>query len=100
LTSNTTTKAILNSPNAAAQWDGSLQHLFIVNGALSQTDITTLWRNGRGDVTWSIATKPAAWWPMTEGGSASTLADISGNGNTATKVNTVITTTGHVGLFQ
>jgi hypothetical protein len=100
LTSNTTTKAILNSPNAVAQFDGSLQHLFIVNGALTQTDITTLWRNGRGNVTWPIATKPAAWWPMTEGGNASTLADISGNSNTATKTGTVVTTMGHVGLFQ
>jgi hypothetical protein len=100
LTSNTTAKAIGAASSGTAQWDGGLQHVFIVNGVLTQTDITTLWRNGRGDVTWPISTKPAAWWPMTEGGSASTLADISGNSNTATKTGTVFTTMGHVGLFS
>ena len=100
LTSNTTAKAIGAASSGAAQWDGGLQHVFIVNGVLSQADNTTLWRNGRGDVTWLLATKPAAWWPMNEGAGSSTLADLSGNANTATKTGTVFTTTGHVGLFQ
>jgi hypothetical protein len=98
LTGNTTTKSIGAAPTGTAQYAGFLQHLFLVGSSLSQSDITTLWNRGRGLISWPLSTKPSAWWKMDEGGASSTLADSSGNANTATKTGTTYSALGHIGL--
>jgi hypothetical protein len=97
LVSNTTTRSIGASPTGTAQYAGFLQHVFLVDSALSQADVTTLWNRGRGLVSWPLSTKPVAWWPMDEGGASSTLTDRC-NSNTATRTGNTYSALGHVGL--